>query len=311
MRNPRLDAAAGRLHRSATLTSAAVPGNVWAALAFLALALTLLVTLPAGAHGQTAAQLMSRAMDAQSARLAQVNDITITQDVMGMSVGMYMERRVLDGTPVLVPVSMVMGGRVTAVPQDEVSADWSNPFQQTWAERARLAGTDQVDGRRVQVLVIDDFTGLDLPNLPGEAGDMDFRPRSLRFALDEDLLVRKVEIEAQVMQEDGSAAPMNMIMFMEDYREVRGYVHPFRTRMISKGFLGAVDLDQAQLRAQLEEMRKQLASMPEAQRAMVESMMGPQMERLESMLSSPEGDVEMIVTVTDLKVNAGPPGEED
>jgi hypothetical protein len=353
MRNPRLDAAAGRftgnatlasaagrLHRSAPLTAPAgrftgnatfaastrhlrgnarpasaerlaIPGNVRVALAFLALALTLLATLPAGAHGQTAAQLMSRAMDAQAARLAQVNDLTITQDVMGMSVGMYMEKRVMDGTPVLVPVSMVMGGTVTAVPQDEVAADWSNPFQRTWAERARLAGTDQVDGRRVQVLVMEDFSGLDLPNLPGDAGDMDFRPRSLRFALDEELLVRKVEIEAQVMQEDGSASPVHMTMFMEDYREVSGYLHPFRTRMISKGLLGAVDVDQEQLRSQLEEMRKQLASMPEAQRAMVESMMGPQMERLESMLSSGDGDIEMTITVTDLKVNAGPPRGED
>jgi len=81
--------------------------------------------------------------------------------------------------------------------------------------------------------------------------------------------------------------------------------------MISKGLLGAVDVDQEQLRSQLEEMRKQLASMPEAQRAMVESMMGPQMERLEAMLSSPEGDMEMIITVTDLKVNAGPPRGDD
>jgi hypothetical protein len=327
MRNPRLDAAAGRFTGNATLAPPtrhlrddarpacaqrlAVPGKIWLALTFLALALTLLATAPARAYGQTAAQLMSRAMDAQAARLAQVNDITITQDVMGMSVGMYMDKRVTDGTPVLVPVSMVMGGTVTAVPQDEMAADWSNPFQQTWAERARLAGTDEVDGRRVQVLAMDDFTGLDLPSMPGDAGGMDFRPRSLRFALDDDLLIRKVEIEAQVMQEDGSASPVHMTMFMEDYREVSGYLHPFRTRMISKGLLGAVDVDQEQLRSQLEEMRKQLASMPEAQRAMVESMMGPQMERLESMLSSGDGNIEMTITVTDLKVNAGPPRGED
>jgi hypothetical protein len=353
MRNPRLDAAAGRftgnatlasaagrLHRSAPLTAAAgrftgnatlaaptrqlrenarpagaqqlaVPGKIWVALSFLALALTLLATVPPRAYGQTAAQLMSRAMDAQATRLAQVNDITITQEVMGMSVGMYMEKRVTDGTPVLIPVSMVMGGTVTAVPQDEMAADWSNPFQKAWVERARLEGTDQMDGRRVHVLVMDDFTGLELPSMPGDAGEMDFRPQSLRFSMDDEFLIRKVEIDAQMMQADGSATPVTMTMFMEDYREVSGYLHPFKTQMISKGFLGAVDLDQEELRAQLEEMRKQLASMPEAQRAMMESMMGPQIERLESMLSSGEGDMEMVITVTDLKVNAGPPGGED
>lgn len=275
------------------------------------LAFAFLAMLPAAAHGQSAGEIMRRAMDAQAARLAAVNDVTITQEVMGMDVGMYMEKRIIDGTPVLVPVSMIMGGRVTAVPQDEAAADWSNPFQQTWAERARLEGTDQVDGHSVRVLVMDDFTGLDMPGMPGEMGSADLRLRSMRLSLDDDHLIRKVEMDAQAVQEDGSATPVEITMFMQDYREVDGYLHPFRTRTITKGVLGAVDVDQEELRAQLEEMKKQLASMPEAQRAMMERMMGPQMESLQAMLSSDEGDMEMSITVTDLKVNAGPPRGED
>jgi CBS domain-containing protein len=275
------------------------------------LAFAFLAMLPAAAHGQSAGEIMRRAMDAQAARLAAVNDVTITQEVMGMDVGMYMEKRIIDGTPVLVPVSMIMGGRVTAVPQDETAVDWSNPFQQTWVERARLEGTDQVDGHRVRVLVMDDFTGLDMPGMPGEMGSADFRLRSMRLSLDDDHLIRKVEMDAQSVREDGSATPVEITMFMQDYREVDGYLHPFQTRTITKGVLGAVDVDQEELRAQLEEMKKQLASMPEAQRAMMERMMGPQMESLQAMLSSDEGEMEMSITVTDLKVNAGPPRGED
>lgn len=274
-------------------------------------AFAFLAMLPAAAHGQSAGEIMRRAMDAQAARLAAVNDVTITQEVMGMAVGMYMEKRIIDGTPVLVPVSMIMGGRVTAVPQDETAVDWSNPFQQTWVERARLEGTDQVDGHSVRVLVMDDFTGLDMPAMPGEMGSADFRLRSMRLSLDDDHLIRKVEMDAQSVREDGSATPVEITMFMQDYREVDGYLHPFQTRTITKGVLGAVDVDQEELRAQLEEMKKQLASMPEAQRAMMERMMGPQMESLQAMLSSDEGEMEMSITVTDLKVNAGPPRGED
>jgi len=274
-------------------------------------AFAFLAMLPAAAHGQSAGEIMRRAMDAQAARLAAVNDVTITQEVMGMAVGMYMEKRIIDGTPVLVPVSMIMGGRVTALPQDETAVDWSNPFQQTWAERARLEGTEQVDGHRVRVLVMDDFTGLDMPGMPGEMGSADLRLRSMRLSLDDDHLIRKVEMDAQSVREDGSATPVEITMFMQDYREVDGYLHPFQTRTITKGVLGAVDVDQEELRAQLEEMKKQLASMPEAQRAMMERMMGPQMESLQAMLSSDEGEMEMSITVTDLKVNAGPPRGED
>jgi hypothetical protein len=278
-------------------------------LAALAVPTLVLSTLPAAAHGQSAAELMSKAMEAQEARLAHVNDVTITQDAMGMAVGMYMEKRVIDGTSVLVPVSVIMAGRTTAVPQDEMAADWSNPFQETWAERARLEGTEQMDGRRVHVMVMDDFTGLELPGMPGEAGGgADFRPRSMRFFLDDDYLIRKVDLDAQVTQDDGTVAPVQITMFMEDYREVSGYVHPFRTRTVTRGMMAAADVDQEELRAQLEEMKKQLANMPEAQRAMMERMMGPQMESLQAMLSSGEGEMEMTITVTDLKVNAGPPG---
>ncbi len=275
----------------------------------MVLTLAVLAALPAIANAQTAAEWMSRAMAAQAERLAGVENVTIVQDMMGMEMTMYMEKRDADGTPILIPVSVTVLGLTNPIPQDMAQADWSNPFQQEWVDRTRLVGKEELDGHAVRVFVVDDFSGLELPGLPqGAEGAMDFRPTSFRYSLDEEeLVVRKVEMEGESLQADGSRSLVQLTMFMEDYREVDGYLHPFVTRTITEGVLEAADIDQEELQAQLEEMRAQLANIPEAQRAMVEGMLKPQIEQLEEILGS-EGGMEMTITVKEVKVNAGPPG---
>ncbi len=205
---------------------------------------------------------------------------------------------------------MQMGGMTNQVPQDQMEGDWSNPFQEAWAQRTRLEGDDVVDGHPVKVLVIDDFDGLEMPGLPGQPGEeQKFTPTLMRFYLDDqDMLIRKVEMAADMPQDDGSTLPIEMTMYMEDYRNVDGYVHPFRTRTETKGMMGAMGADQQEVAAQLEELKKQLANMPESQRAMMEGMLKPQMEQLEAMMGSGGDSMDFTLTVTDLKVNAGPPG---
>jgi hypothetical protein len=278
----------------------------------MVLTLAVLAALPAIANAQTAAEWMSRAMAAQAGRLAGVENVTIVQDMMGMEMIMYMEKRDADGTPILIPISVTMGGMTNPIPQDMAQADWANPFQQEWVDRTRLVGRAELDGHAVRVFVVDDFSGLELPRLPqGGEGAMDFRPTSFRYSLDEEeLVVRKVEMEGESLQADGSRSLVQLTMFMEDYREVDGYLHPFVTRTITEGVLEAANIDQEELQAQLEEMRAQLANMPEAQRAMLEGMLKPQIEQLEEMLGS-EGGMEMTITVKEIKVNAGPPGGDN
>jgi len=239
-----------------------------------------------------------------------VENLTVVQEVMGMEMTMYMEKRDVEGTPVLIPVSMGMGGTINPVPQDMAQADWSNPFQEEWIDRTRLVGTEDLSGHQVHVFVMDDFSGLTLPGMPaGAEQDQDFSPTSFRYSLDADgLFMRKMEMEGEVLKADGSRSTMKMSMTMDDYREVDGYLHPFVTHTSTQGVVEAADLDREEIQAQLDEMRAQLANMPEAQRAMVEQMMSAQIERLEGMLGS-EGAMEMTITVTELKVNAGPPGE--
>ncbi len=273
------------------------------------LALAVLAALPALANAQDTEDVMRRAMAAQARRLAGVDNVTIVQDMMGMEMTTYMEKRDAGGTVALVPVSVSMGGMTNPVSQDEAKADWSNPFREEWVERTRLVGTEQLDGHAVLVFAIDDFSGLEVPGLPGETEEaQDFNPTSFRYSLDEtELVVRKVEMAGEALLEDGSRSQVKVTMFMEDYREVKGYLHPFVTRTVSEGLMEAADMDQAELQAQLDEMRTQLANMPEAQRAMMEGMMNAQIERLQEMLGE-GGGIEMTITVKEIKVNAGPPG---
>jgi hypothetical protein len=158
--------------------------------------LALLAALPSLANAQDAAGIMKRALAAQVERLASVDNLTVVQDMMGMEMTMYMEKKDAGGIPVLIPVSVSVGGMTNPIPQDMAQADWSNPFQEAWVERTRLVGTEQVDGRQVRVFLIDDFSGLELPGLPGGGeGVADFRPNSFRYFLDEEaLVVRKVEM---------------------------------------------------------------------------------------------------------------------
>ena len=273
------------------------------------LAMAVGVCPPAVSQAQDASGLMRRAVEAQAERLTGVENVTIVQDMMGMEMTMYMEKRDAGGTPVLMPVSVSMMGRTNVIPQDMAQTDWSNPFQEEWIERTRLVGEEQLDGHAVQVFAIEDFSGLEMPGMPGgEDGAGEFQPEFVRFFLDADgLFMRKVEMEGETVQADGSRSGVQMTMFLEDYREVDGYSHPFVTRVITEGMLEAADVDRDELRAQLDEMRAQLDNIPQAQRAMMEGMIGGQIEQMEAMLGG-EGGMEMTMSVKDIRVNAGPPG---
>jgi len=271
-----------------------------------ALLLAGLAVLPQATLGQDAADLMRRAMAAQAERLSGVENVTIVQEVMGMEMSMYMEKREAGGTPILMPVSVTTAGMTNTIPPDMAQADWSNPFQEEWVERTRFVGEEELEGETVLVFLIDDFSDLELPGMPG-AGETneDFQPKSFRYSMTEgDFLLRQVQMEGEAMQDDGSLAPVNMNMFLGDYREVDGYVHPFVTRVITEGVLEAANVDREELQQQIDQMQAQLEQMPEAQRAMMEQMLGPQIEQLKSMLGG-DGAMEMTVTVKELKVNAG------
>ena len=111
-----------------------------------------------------------------------------------------------------------------------------------------------------------------------------------------------------VMERDGEKAPVKLDAYFEDYREIDGMLHPFVMRMNMSGLEGVSGMseeDIAEARKNLDEMKKQLAEMPESQRAMVEKMMASQMENMEKMLN--QGSMEVTINVKELRVNQGPP----
>lgn len=271
--------------------------------------LALLFALSAAAaplQAQDAAELIRRASALQVERLAQVEDLTITQEVMGMETVAHMEKREVDGVPTLVTVSIRANGMSIPVTEESNSMSLSGAIPEEWAQRVRLVGTDQVDGRPVHVLVIDDFTGLTFPSPPsGGAAAGDFHPSSMRFTLEEGtLLMRTMETTGELRSEGAPPTPFEMQMEATDYREVQGYWHPHRTRMVTRGALAVAGTDTEEIRAQVAQMRDRLDGMPADQRAMVESMILPQIERLEAMLGD-DGAMEVVLTVTNLQVNTG------
>lgn len=270
-----------------------------------------ILALPVLGQAQSGPDIMRNAIGAQAERLAGIENVTITQEVMGMETALYMEKRDLEGTPVLVPVSVSMGGMTNPVPEEMSQADWASPFQEAWIERARLVGEETLAGRPVYVLAVEDFSGLEMPGMPaGTQGSPDVQPKSVQFWMDtDDYLVRRVSMDMESTAPDGTMTPVHMDMFMEDYREVDGYMHPFLTRTLTEGVMEAVDMDPEEVRAQLAQLRGQIENVPEAQRAMVEGMLNAQIERLESMLEG-EGGMEMTITVKDIQVNRGRPGGE-
>lgn len=267
-----------------------------------------LLTLPSCLLAQSGPEIMRNALEAQADRLAGVENVTIVQEVMGMESSVRMEKSELNGTPVLIPTSVSVMGMTQPIPSDQAQADWANPFREAWVERARVVGEETLDGHRVHQLIIEDFSDLELPAMPGgDQGQGEMVPTSIQFWLDaEDFVTRKVVMDMTITKDDGTSNDVHMEMFMEDYREVDGYLHPFVTRAVMQGLMQGMDMDQAELQAQLAELKAQMENMPEAQRNMMGGILDGQIKQLESMLGSDEG-MEFTITVKDIQVNAGAP----
>lgn len=254
----------------------------------------ILAAFPPAATPQEAREIIQTAIERYEERMSGVENYAIVQDVMGYESTAYYERRMVDGRPVFKLVDTSGDDS-----QDDLGEMYSGFLE--IAERAELSGEEAVNGHDTYVLTVDDFSGLSIQNQSN-----DFKPQKGVFYLDtSEYIIRRIFMEG-VMEREGQQRPAAADMLFEDYRTVEGMVHPFLINMSVTGATsGLSDEEMAEARKNLEELRKQMAEMPESQRKMMESMMGSQIEKLEQMVES--GNIELSITVKELRVNQGPP----
>jgi hypothetical protein len=204
-------------------------------------------------------------------------------------------------------------------------------------ERARLAGTgpcyeaEDLEALRdpqsgatpsnpdCHLLEITDLSGLDF----GEDGELEgFEFTSFEIRLDtRELVPRHTTVRGDVEME-GYAGEIVISAGYADYRQVDQMYEPFRRVIRMSGVADAVvemmdEKDRKEMEKaleQLDEMEEQLAQMPPAQRKMVEQQMGKMVKQRDMMRKMRDGggmqalgDYEVVIEVSELLVNAGPP----
>lgn len=253
-----------------------------------------------GAEAQSAQDILGEALELHEQRLGGVDDLTIRQEVMGMSTVTYMVKEEMDGRPML-RVHSVDGADDAAQSSADITDAWADPrvFYEEWGDRWTLEGEGSVEGQSTWILQLADFEGIDWEDAGLEADDAPFEPERMVLELQQgDLVPLRLDIQGDVV-EGGTPQPMEATIHFSDYREVQGYLHPHRMVMETDATaLGLTDDEMAQA---LEEIQ----NLPPAQREAMAQMMGDELDFLMGML---EGDgIRVEVVVTDVQVNAGLP----
>jgi hypothetical protein len=259
--------------------------------------------LVAGSAVQLSAQSASEIVDAMlaayEARIADVQNYTLVQAVMGFEAVTYYEKELSDGRPVfrtsMAGVSGQEGSPATGI--DDVYA-----LGDDLSQRSEYRGRESVNDYDVHVLEV---TALrDTGFGTNVAQDSEFEPTRGRVYLDVDTYVpRRFTFEGEMTRE-GSMIPLTATMDMGDYRDVEGLLVPYRTITTIEGLGAAID---PEMRAQFEQMQRELEAMPPEQRMMIEVMMADQMRQFEAMMSDDAAPMVIEVLVMEVRVNQGPP----
>ena len=264
----------------------------------------LLTALSAFAGGTAAAQSPAEIVDAMlseyEARIAGVENYTMVQVVMGFESLTYYEKEMSgDGRPVFRTRTAAIAGEQgsPATGMDDVYA-----LGEDLANRSEYFGRESLNDVEVPVLDIADLRGTGFGS--NVAQDSEFEPTRGRVYLDTETYVPRRLIFEGEMNRDGSTLPLTATIDMGDYRELQGLLIPYRTVTTIDGLAAAID---PEVRAQFEQMRRELENMPAQQRQMIESMMADQMKQFEAMMTDDGAPMVIEVVVRDVRVNEGSP----
>lgn len=251
------------------------------------------LALPSATAAQSAKEILMTSLEEYERRMEGIENYTIVQETMGFETELTFERTEVDGRTAFLPRG-----------QDEAGGGISNFYRMypKIADRAKLEGTEPVDGERCFVVSIDDFSGLDLENELAMGNQGDFVPKTGVLYVDtDDYLIRKMEMEGEISR-NGQTSPMSAVTILSDYRDIEGMVHPFELQITAAGLAAGMSEEEAeQARKSLAEMEENLERMDPSQRAMVERMMGGKMEELRKMLES--GQFEITILTKEVRVN--------
>jgi len=257
---------------------------------------------PPAADAQSAKDVINGMVAEYEKRMAGVTNYTLVQEAMGMPVTMYFEKETVDGRPVFRLRQSSVGG--VAAPQAGEDKDEFDLYRElpNLAERAVYKGRETVDGQAAHVVAVEGLKDIKMGRgMVPQGGD--FEPRRATVYVDTRLSVpRRMILEGQ-MRSEGRTTDVTTTIDLLDYREVSGMLHPFRSTVRIDGLGKAVD---PEMRKQYDEMKKQLAEMPEAQRKMVEDRMKGRLAQMEQMMGG-DGGMNIELVVRELRVNQGAP----
>ena len=266
-------------------------------------AIGLLVALCAPpASAQTASEIVDRMLEAYEESAESVENYTVVQDVMGFQSELYFEKEMQEGHPVFQLRNSSTDGFAADLDEDLGYTDVYAAAPEL-KEHARYGGTEQMDGAEVHVLVIDDLAALGLAQTSAPE-DTEFHPRNGRIYVDaETWLPRRMEFVGDLDTGD-RLVEVTSTIDLQDYRDEDGLLLPYRTVVRMDGLAAAID---PEMRAELEELRRQLEELPAEQRAMVEEMFAGRMEQMEALLDGEDGGMTVEMNVLEVHVNEGPP----
>ena len=259
------------------------------------------LSFPSAALSQSVDEIVQRMYDAYEEQAERVDNYTIVQSMMGFETTSYFEKQVVDGRPVYRLIDSDMGGVSFGLGDEDAGIGDIFLWGDELIEHGRYAGREQIGQFTVHVLAIDDLAQLDIAQ-PTTPEDMEFEPKTAHIYVDDQLMVpRRMEYTGDAVTDTGPHE-VTVRVDMENYLPIEGLLVPYRTVVNVEGLGAAMD---PQMRAELEEMERQLAALPPDQREMMERMLGSQLEQLRQMMEGGGDAMTMEITVVDVAINAG------